>query len=171
MPELFQRERLQPSLLDRLTDDQPGKQQESREHRVLSLRKLRECVIRDLAWLMNCVNLGEIQDLEKYPYAARSVINYGMPDLTGHTISSVDIPTIEGMLRQAIWDFEPRMLKNTVRIIAQLNEDEMSQNTVTFVIEGELWAQPVPVQLYLKTELDLEDGHISVMDQAARELT
>ena len=120
---------------------------------------------------MNCVNLGEIQDLEKYPYAARSVINYGMPDLTGHTISSVDIPTIEGMLRQAIWDFEPRMLKNTVRIIAQLNEDEMSQNTVTFEIEGELWAQPVPVQLYLKTELDLEDGHISVMDQAARELT
>jgi type VI secretion system protein ImpF len=171
MPELSQRERLQPSLLDRLTDDEPGKQKESREQRVLSLRKLRECVIRDLAWLMNCVNLGEIQDLEKYPYAARSVINYGMPDLTGHTISSVDIPTIEAMLRQAIWDFEPRILKNTVRIIAEVNEDEMSQNTVTFEIEGELWAQPVPVHLYLKTELDLEDGHISVMDQAARALT
>ena len=36
MAELTPKERLQPSLLDRLTDDEPEQQQESRDKRVLS---------------------------------------------------------------------------------------------------------------------------------------
>ena len=42
MAELTQQERLQPCLLDRLTDDAPEKTQESRDQRVVSLRRLRE---------------------------------------------------------------------------------------------------------------------------------
>jgi type VI secretion system protein ImpF len=34
MAELTQKDRLQPSLLDRLTDDEPDKLQESREKRI-----------------------------------------------------------------------------------------------------------------------------------------
>ena len=41
MAELAPRERLQPSLLDRLTDDEPDQEVESRERRVLSVRGLR----------------------------------------------------------------------------------------------------------------------------------
>ena len=44
MAELTSKERLQPSLLDRLTDDEPDKTQESRDQRVLSANRLRECV-------------------------------------------------------------------------------------------------------------------------------
>jgi len=57
MAELAPRERLQPSLLDRLTDDEPDQEVESRERRVLSVRGLREGVLRDLAWLLNTTNL------------------------------------------------------------------------------------------------------------------
>ena len=53
MAELTQKERLQPSLLDRLTDDEPPTQQESREKRVLSMHKLRLFVLRDISWLLN----------------------------------------------------------------------------------------------------------------------
>ena len=41
MPELAPKERLQPSLLDRLTDEEPGTTQESRERRVLALDTMR----------------------------------------------------------------------------------------------------------------------------------
>ena len=37
-------ERLQPSLLDRLTDNAPGDVKESRDDRVIDLRRLREIV-------------------------------------------------------------------------------------------------------------------------------
>ena len=46
MAELSQQERLQPSLLDRLTDRDPERKVESRTERVLSLQQLRKSVIR-----------------------------------------------------------------------------------------------------------------------------
>ena len=48
MAELTPTERLQPSLLDRLTDDEPSHSQEARNRRVLSIQKLRESVLRDV---------------------------------------------------------------------------------------------------------------------------
>ncbi|NEK71136.1 MAG: type VI secretion system baseplate subunit TssE, partial [Xanthomonas perforans] len=45
MAELTTTERLQPSLLDRLTDTAPSQRDESREQRVISATRLRECVI------------------------------------------------------------------------------------------------------------------------------
>jgi len=38
----------------------------------------------------------------------------------------------------------------------------MSRSALTFEIEGELWAQPLPLQLYLKTEIDLESGQVKI---------
>jgi predicted component of type VI protein secretion system len=50
--DLTSRERLQPSLLDRLTDDEPGDVQESADKRVLSPNQLKVSVLRDLTWLL-----------------------------------------------------------------------------------------------------------------------
>jgi type VI secretion system protein ImpF len=33
---------------------------------------------------------------------------------------------------------------------------------LTFEIEGELWAQPIPQKMYLRTELDLDTGKVSI---------
>jgi type VI secretion system protein ImpF len=79
MPELTSRERLQPSLLDRLRDDERDKRDESREQRVISPRKLKEYVIRDLAWLLNACDLDSVVDLTPYPEVERSVLNRRCP--------------------------------------------------------------------------------------------
>ncbi|MBK1718446.1 type VI secretion system baseplate subunit TssE [Thiocystis violacea] len=168
MAELTQKERLQPALLDRLTDDEPDKSVESREKRVISIRQLRESVLRDLAWLFNAGRLDSLQNLDDYPQVAHSVLNYGIPDLTGITSSGVDIGVIERAVRQAIWDFEPRLLRQTVRVQARLDPERMSHNSLTFDIEGELWAQPVPLRIYLKTELDLDLGEARITEQSGR---
>lgn len=163
MPELTHKERLQPSLLDRLTDDAPHEKLESRDRRVLSPARLRESVLRDLAWLFNTTNLEALQDLGDHPEAARSVINYGLPDLAGHTLSGIDVPELERMLRQAIWEFEPRLVRSSVSV--RLAEGgEGSHNSMAFVIEAELWSQPLPLRLYLRTEIDLEDGDVRVVE-------
>ncbi|MGQ7932632.1 type VI secretion system baseplate subunit TssE [Paraburkholderia sp. D1E] len=163
MAELTAKERLQPSLLDRLTDDEPDNTQESRERRVLSMRTLRQAVLRDLAWLFNSNGIGILQDLEAFPLAAQSVINYGIPDFSGQTASGIDIEGVARRMRQAIWDFEPRILRNTVQV-RPIEFDQSSHNQLVFELEGELWGQPVPERLFLKTELDLEMGEIRVTD-------
>jgi type VI secretion system protein ImpF len=168
MPELTHKERLQPSLLDRLTDDDPGERLESRDRRVLSPMRLRESVLRDLAWLFNTTHLAALEDLDAHPEVARSVLNFGLPDLAGHTVSSIDVPKLEGLLRQAVWDFEPRLLQNTVNVRLVVNETVMGHNAVSFVVEAELWSQPIPLQLYLRTEIDLENGDVSVRELSNR---
>lgn len=163
MAELIPRERLQPSLLDRLTDEEPERQEESREQRILSMNRLRECVLRDLAWLLNATGMGGEDEMEvRYPFAAHSVLNYGLPAMAGGVARSLDINDLERRLRQAILDFEPRILRHSLRVSAQLTEERMSHNALTFEVEGDLWAQPLPLQLYLKTEIDLESGQVKI---------
>ncbi|MET0857453.1 MAG: type VI secretion system baseplate subunit TssE [Telluria sp.] len=158
MAELAPRERLQPSLLDRLSDDEPDNTSEPRERRVLSLRTLRQGVLRDLAWLLNTTNLLSVLDTGKLPHLANSVLNYGVPDLSGHSLSSLDVAALERAIRQAIWDFEPRLIRGTVSVKASAGD--VDSNKLTFEIEADLWAQPYPERLYLKTEVDLERGAV-----------
>ena len=166
MAELTHKERLQPSLLDRLTDDEPGNSQEPREQRVFSLQRLRESVLRDLAWLLNTTNLACAEDLSAHPEVAGSVLNFGIPDLSGRSLAGADVAQLERNLRQAIVDFEPRIIHQTLKVRLALNESQMNRNALTFLIEGDLWAQPVPLHLYLKTEIDPDLGDVKITNYA-----
>jgi type VI secretion system protein ImpF len=156
--ELTSKEHLQPSLLDRLTDLNPTRKSDTLDERVMSLRRLRESVIRDLEWLLNTGCLATTEELTDYPEVRRSVLNYGVPDIAGGTSSGKDSRRMERDLRQAILDFEPRILPGTLKVSVTVNDEEMSANTMVFEIQGELWWQPLPERFYLKTTLDLELG-------------
>src|SRR4051812_25381284 len=117
MPDpLAPQERLQPALLDRLTDDEPDKKLEPREARVLSKRRLRESVLRDLAWLFNATQLEAVESLARVPLVRRSVVNFGLPAMSGVSASSLDITDLTRAIREAILTFEPRILPATLTI-------------------------------------------------------
>lgn len=165
MAELTPQERLQPALLDRLTDDEPEKQQERREHRVLSKSRLRQAVLRDLAWLFNATRLEAGTDLSSAPYVRRSVVNFGLPALSGRAASSIDVIDLERALRQSILDFEPRILPATLSVRALLQASALDHhNVIGIEIKGQLWAQPVPLELLVRTEIDLETGAVEIAD-------
>jgi type VI secretion system protein ImpF len=164
MAELTQKDRLQPSLLDRLTDNDPERRLESREARVISPSRLRDCVRRDLAWLFNTTHLQALQNLDDYSMVGRSVINYGMPDMAGRTISTINAALLEQTIRRAITDFEPRLVARTLRVKLVVDDKQMNHNAMSFDIEAELWAQPLPLRLFLRTAIDLESGTIDVRD-------
>ncbi|MFL6635605.1 MAG: type VI secretion system baseplate subunit TssE [Massilia sp.] len=164
MAELAPRERLQPSLLDRLTDDEPDQEVESRERRVLSVRSLREGVLRDLAWLLNTTNLLSVSDVPRLPHLAGSVLNYGMPDMSGASLANMSAADLERAIRQAIWDFEPRLIRSSVTVKVVPQQESISK--IMFEIQADMWAQPYPERLFLKTELDLDLAQISLTEFA-----
>jgi type VI secretion system protein ImpF len=167
--DLIPRERLQPSLLDRLTDDEPANPQESADKRVLSVSQLKASVLRDLAWLLNTTSLLDA-DATLHTHAGTSVINYGLAPLAGNSASSIDIGLLESLIQRAIATFEPRILAHTLTVRARTGHDQMNHNALSFEIQGDLWAQPVALPLLLRTELDLESGHVRVLpaDQRRR---
>jgi len=165
MADLTPQERLQPALLDRLTDSEPEKAQEPREQRVMSRSRLLQAALRDLAWLFNATRLEPETDFSKAPLARRSVVNFGLPALSGQSAASIEVSELERAIRQSVLDFEPRILPSTLRVQAIIHADQIDHYNVLGVeIHGQLWAQPVPLELLVRTEIDLETGKVEIAE-------
>ena len=167
MAESTAQERLQPSLLDRLTDLDPGSQRESDDQRTLTKQALRAAVLRDLSWLFNATSYGLDFDDKRLTHAARSVINYGLPMLSGQFTSGIQRVSMEAALKNAILQFEPRILPQTLEVELIMEGHVLeSHNRIGLHIRGMLWAQPVPLEFLMRSRIDLEDGRIEMEDAA-----
>lgn len=164
MSELTPLEKLQPCLLDRLTDDDPKNPNESRTQRIVSVQKYKRGVLRDLEWLFNAAaHLPEEGArkfrLSSFPDACKSVVNFGTRQLCG--IFAPEMRELENQLADAIRLFEPRIIRNSLRIKAS-----MERNMIMIELQGELWANPLPEQLFIKTTIDLETGQCFLGDRS-----
>jgi type VI secretion system protein ImpF len=164
MAELTPLERLQPCLLDRLTDEEPNNKEESRNQRVISLQKYKRGVLRDIEWLFNAsAHLpveGKVEfQLSDYPEAFRSVLNYGTRQLCG--LFAPDMEELERQLGDAIQLYEPRILKHTLTVKATID-----RQMIGFELNAELWANPVAEKLFIRTKIDLETGQCLLGDGA-----
>ena len=165
MATLRAQDRLQPALLDRLTDEEPTAASESGESRVINRNRMRELVLRDLAWLFNATAPSMSTDWSRSAHAKKSVLNYGLPALSGQTASTIDPLLLQARVKQAILDHEPRILPATLNVEVVLSEAQMDHhNQIGFRISGQLWAQPVPLELLLQTDIDLETGRVAVRE-------
>ncbi|HEY0802153.1 MAG TPA: type VI secretion system baseplate subunit TssE [Steroidobacteraceae bacterium] len=141
----------------------PNSAPEPAERRLISMRRLRESVYRDLGWLFNTSNLeGTEQDLQLYPEVQRSVLNFGLMSLTGEAATSVDPQRAARSIAEAIRAFEPRL--SHVTVIPELSASRMDIRTLTFKIDAELWGRPAPQHLVLRTRLDVDSGDLTVTD-------
>lgn len=158
-------ERLQPCLLDRLTDEEPDRNEESRSHRVVSHQRYRRGVMRDLQWLFNTsaflsgADLGDTR-LDDYPEALKSVLNYGTRQLCG--LTAPDMDSLRRHLTQALQVFEPRISARSLTV-----RTDIERNIVSFEVDGELWANPLPEHLHLRTAVDLETEQCLLGDAAS----
>ena len=159
MAEIAPMERLQPCLLDRLTDEEPEVTREGRDQNVVSLRKYRKAVLRDVEMLFNSRAFPLHDEIYEFGEVARSVLNYGILDLSGTSISGGNTSELEAQLKQALKNFEPRISHKALSVHMVSSPDSHDIRTILFEISGELWAQPLPDHLFIKTEIDLETGH------------
>ncbi len=159
------RDRLQPALLDRLIDLDPQRVKSASTRRIIDRTVLRKAVLRDLRWLFNTTNMGKRLNHKSFPEVARSVLNFGLPPLSGETASTLDIVELERTLRKVIEDFEPRIDPDSLQVDAVVSDSIMDQhNVVSIEIRGALWGQPAPQVLVLRTDVDLETGEVLVKD-------
>jgi type VI secretion system protein ImpF len=161
-----ERDRLQPALLDRLCDDEPLNRQETLEHSIVSRGRLKRTVLRDLIWLLNTTCHDTSGELSLHPDVRRSVLNFGIPVLSGKNFSGVDWRELERGIHEAILVFEPRILPDTLHVNAFPPTDRLGHhNLLQFEIRGNLWSMPFPIELLIRSELDLETGQMTLRDQ------
>jgi type VI secretion system protein ImpF len=130
----------------------------------MSQSRMRRAVLADLEWLLNTTRMDADMDAVKYPYARKSVINFGLPALSGKTASTLEVMDLERAIKQSILDFEPRILPPSLQVRAIEMENFEQHNVIGIEITGQLWAQPVPLELLIRTEIDLETGQVRLPD-------
>jgi type VI secretion system protein ImpF len=162
------KDRLLPSLLDRLTDEAPDVRTAEADGFSFDLEAYRSAVFRDLDWLLNTVAPARPEEIADFPQAAASTVNYGVLAFAGTSAVTVEARVLEKRFREAVQRFEPRILPESVKVRVEVSPDVMSHRAVTFRLEGVLWARPVPEEIYVKTRMDLETGRITVHEVATR---
>jgi type VI secretion system protein ImpF len=141
-------------------------QLESPDRRAMSMSRLREAVLRDLRWLFNAAGIDDVVDLEPYPQVRKSVVNYGLRSLAGKPVTSIDPIEMARRIRDAIAFFEPRLSK--IIVTPETRDDAEQDIALAFLVEAELWGQPLAQQLSLRTSIDVDTGDVKVTDRAAR---
>ena len=157
------KDRLQPALFDRLTDHEPKKNKEKRDEVQVDYEVLRAAILRDLAWLLNTVNLESIVDLDGLDEVKKSSINFGVSPLAGRRMSEIDHINLQNTIRESIINFEPRLMADTLSV-QFINEGNYLEhhNVLTLIIKGMMLCDPYPREFLLRTNLDLESGHMDI---------
>lgn len=153
------------SLLDRLMDHEPGRKAEVPLSRVQSLRELKASLRRDLEWLLNS-RRSPIDVPETFTECQRSLVVYGLPDLSSLTVHSANDQArlIRGM-EEAISHFEPRLTAVKVSIAPVA----IGSRVLRFVIEAMLNIDPAPEHVTFDTMLELNSGEYAVKgEESAR---
>ncbi len=157
--------RLLPTLLDRLVDHKPTERGEAMLERTMTKAVFRQCVLRDLSWLLNTTNAEAETDLSAAHEVRRSVLNYGIEALSGKQLVADDLKHVQDAVAEAIRMFEPRILPKTLQVRVLPSElGHATCNQLSMEIKGQLWAEPYPIELLLRSHIDLESGQIVLQD-------
>ena len=158
MAKLGTQRTIQPSLIDRLIDREPENRKEAQEMRNQSLRELKDAVRRDLEWLLNS-RRSPAEPPESAKELWRSVYCFGLPDITGASLSSGDDrQRLARMVEAAIATYEPRLQNVTVSMKPVAGEIHV----LRFQIEGLLRTEPAPARVFFDTTLELTKGEYEV---------
>lgn len=151
---------LLPTLFDRLCDNAPY-QKIDRDISVTPVQ-LKEIIRRDLSFLLNTISHEGDIDARRYPQAAASVLNYGLPPLAGSFMYEHKWDDISEAIRRAIIRFEPRLNAATLRVTPLLDKTRQgSYNTLQFEIRGQILTQPYPTEFLVRSALDMELSRIT----------
>jgi type VI secretion system protein ImpF len=154
-------DRVQPALLDLLTDDRPQEQAEADASSSLSPGRLREIILRDLSWLLNTSQMGTTIDLAPYPEVAASTLNYGVRARTGWEVGGIDPSALRHEILLSLRRFEPRLLPQSVEVTVT---EDRRDGSLQFKIVADLWAQPAPLRMIMRTEAGETTGAVRVVE-------
>lgn len=152
-------ERLVPSILDRLIDDQPEVSTEPPARTGQIVRDIKASVRRDLENLLNtrwrCIEWPpNLDNLEL------SMVNYGIPDFIGaQRRVGRKLERLLEEIRRAIERYEPRL--QNVRVEAITSQDPMDR-TLRFRIRAMLEVDPIREKVAYRSEFETSTASFNV---------
>lgn len=127
---------------------------------VITEAMLRREVARDLDALLNAIALESSIDMTETPYARKSIINFGLPDVTHRSIDEAGVTAIPDEIRAAIINYEPRLAAASLQIKRDEAVDPVELK-IRFIVRADLTCDPVHVPVEFVADV-IETGKIVV---------
>jgi len=126
---------LEPSLLDRLLDDEPQQRAEPVARVLYSLAEYKARIVRDLETLMNTRQLLLAKHLQAYPLLLGSLLEYGMPDFTSSALlDPLERRLLQNQLERTITLGDRRFRHVRVQLLTR----ELGQKLLAFRVDAVL---------------------------------
>lgn len=149
------------SIFDRLLDDDPKSSREPPTASHVALRELKASVQRDLEWLLN-TRQSVIDVPETLEEVNKSVMVYGLPDLTGLNVENAsEQGRLVRSVERALKIFDPRF-KNPKVFLEPVSPTDRE---VRFRIEAVLDIDPAPERVVFDTVLQAGSGDFKVSER------
>jgi type VI secretion system protein ImpF len=131
-----------------------------RARHVITEATLRGEVSRDLEALLNTVALESTIDMTETPYARKSILNFGIPDIADRTIDEARVDNIPAEIKTAIMQYEPRLAAASLHVERDMSIDP-AELKVRFVVRADLTCDPVNVPVEFVADV-IDTGKIMV---------
>lgn len=123
--------------------------------------QIRQSVIDNLIDIVNTIDLQSAVDLKDLQYASRSVLNYGIYDLTHLTSDDSNLPLVEQNVTAALINFEPRIRKETIQVKRDMEFNDTVQK-LRLSIYAEVSYHPLDIPIEFVAEIDLSSGKVGI---------
>lgn len=121
----------------------------------------------NLRALFNTSGLSWKIDLRSTPQVARSVLNYGIGSIAGRPLSSLDPRALEKRICQAIFAFEPRIIRHHLHVTC-VSFGNASTPELQFVIEGMLREASMTCPFKFYSVWSPESGEVCIDSSSVR---
>jgi len=131
-----------------------------RVRQVISESVLRREVTRDLDALLNTIALESTVDMSQAEYVRKSILNYGLPDVTHRSIDEIGVDDISQEIRAAVINYEPRLAAASLRVERDMSVDPVELK-IRFIVRADLTCDPVNVPVEFTADI-IDAGKILV---------
>ena len=122
---------------------------------------LRREVARDLDSLMNTIALESTQDLRSNEYVRRSILNFGLPDVTHRSIDEIGVNDVSHEIATALMTYEPRLVRDTIEVARDTIVDS-AELKIRFVVRADLSCEPLNVPIEFVADVEVDSGKIVI---------
>lgn len=155
---------LQPSILDRLIDDNPDSLRDPSKSRGQNLAELRQAVRRDLENLLNA-RQPAMSWRKGQEDLSTSLYNYGIPDFTSANLGADrDRELFRQEIEQTIRRAEPRFQTVSVTML-DVGGTEQLDRSMRFRIDALMYADPAPEPMVFDSILDAATRSFAVVNK------
>ena len=137
----------------------PGRRASPRN--AVSEAALRQELSDDLSALLNSVNMAASEDISQFSYVSKSILNYGLNDLTAISIDESAVEDIGVELKKILSAYEPRLVADSI-IVERDQSVDSALLKLRFNVRAEMYATPVDVPVEFIADFEVGIGKMQI---------